>query len=226
MRRWSPEARLKRIVWDFDGTLVDSRPLIEAGMDHALRILGLSGRSDVQEEWLRNVGLPVEKGLQNTFGPLGLDPVEVLKIYRSFDWTGNEHLLQPFPGMKALVAELIDQGSPQSIATSKRALPLRRQLAAIGWEGCFDPIMTPDDVVHAKPHPESLLKIMETTGESPEDLVMVGDTPFDLDMARDALVPAVGVGHGFYDAEALLACKPRAYAPDVESLRDILLAWS
>jgi len=217
---------VKRIVWDFDGTLVDSRPLIEAGMDHAFTALGLSGRTDIQEEWLRNVGLPVEQGLQNTFGPVGLDPAEVLKVYRTFDWLGHEHLLQPFPGMRELVAELAAVGSRQSIATSKRALPLRRQLAALGWAGCFEPVMTPDDVVHAKPHPESLLKIMEATGEAPEDLVMVGDTPFDLDMARAAGVPAVGVGHGFYDGEALLACRPRAYAPDVDSLRDILLAWS
>lgn len=217
---------MQRIVWDFDGTLVDSRPLIEAGMDHALGILGLSGRADIQEEWLRNVGLPVEQGLQNTFEPVGLDPAEVLKVYRSFDWLGNESLLQPFPGMKDLVAELADRGHPQSIATSKRSLPLRRQLATLGWEGCFDPIMTPDDVAQAKPHPESLQRIMQATGEAPEDLVMVGDTPFDLDMAREAGVPAVGIGHGFYGAEALLACQPRAYAADVASLRDILLAWS
>lgn len=217
---------MQRIVWDFDGTLVDSRPLIEAGMDHALGILGLAGRADIQEAWLSNVGLPVEQGLQNTFEPVGLDPVEVLKVYRSFDWLGNESLLQPFPGMKDLVAELADRGHPHAIATSKRSLPLRRQLAALGWEGCFDPIMTPDDVAQAKPHPESLQRIMQATGESPEDLVMVGDTPFDLDMARAAGVPAVGIGHGFYGAEALLACQPRAYAADVASLRDILLAWS
>ncbi len=217
---------MQRIVWDFDGTLVDSRPLIEAGMDHALGILGLAGRADIQEAWLSNVGLPVEQGLQNTFEPVGLDPVEVLKVYRSFDWLGNESLLQPFPGMKDLVAELADRGHPHAIATSKRSLPLRRQLAALGWEGCFDPIMTPDDVAQAKPHPESLQRIMQATGEAPEDLVMVGDTPFDLDMARAAGVPAVGIGHGFYGAEALLACQPRAYAADVASLRDILLAWS
>lgn len=217
---------MQRIVWDFDGTLVDSRPLIEAGMDHALGILGLAGRADIQEAWLSNVGLPVEQGLQNTFEPVGLDPVEVLKVYRSFDWLGNESLLQPFPGMKDLVAELADRGHPHAIATSKRSLPLRRQLAALGWEGCFDPIMTPDDVAQAKPHPESLQRIMQATGESPEDLVMVGDTPFDLDMARAAGVPAVGIGHGFYGAEALLACQPRAYAADVASLRDILFAWS
>ncbi len=188
--------------------------------------LGLAGRADIQEAWLSNVGLPVEQGLQNTFEPVGLDPVEVLKVYRSFDWLGNESLLQPFPGMKDLVAELADRGHPHAIATSKRSLPLRRQLAALGWEGCFDPIMTPDDVAQAKPHPESLQRIMQATGESPEDLVMVGDTPFDLDMARAAGVPAVGIGHGFYGAEALLACQPRAYAADVAALRDILLAWS
>jgi HAD superfamily hydrolase (TIGR01509 family) len=220
------EARLKRIVWDFDGTLVDSRPLIVAGMEHALGKLGMTESPGIREAWLSNVGLPVEKGLENTFLPLGLDPVEVLKVYRTFDWTGKEHLLQPFPGMKELVAELHALGTPQAIATSKRALPLLRQLKGIGWEGCFNPIVTPDDLSYGKPHPESLLRIMATTGEAPEDLIMVGDTPFDLDMARDAGVPAVGVGHGFYPAEALLACQPRAYAPDVEALRDILLAWS
>lgn len=217
---------MQRIVWDFDGTLVDSRPLIEAGMDHALEHLGLAGRTDIQEAWLSNVGLPVEQGLQNTFEPVGLDPVEVLKVYRSFDWLGHEHLLQPFPGMRELVAELAALGHPQSIATSKRSLPLRRQLSGLGWEGRFDPIMTPDDVAQAKPHPESLERILQATGEDPEDLVMVGDTPFDLDMARAAGVPAVAIGHGFYDAAALRACEPRAYAEDVAALRDILLAWS
>lgn len=220
------EVSLRRVVWDFDGTLVDSRPLIEAGMRHALDRLGLAGRADIEAEWMKGVGLPVEAGLRNTFEPLGLNPAEVLQVYRSFDWAGNEHLLQPFPGMRELVAELANRGVPQSIASSKRAVPLRRQLAGLGWDGRFDPVVTPDEVAHAKPHPESLRRILEATGEAPEDLVMVGDTPFDLDMAREAGVPAVGVGHGFYDPEALLACRPRAFAADVEGLRDILLAWS
>jgi phosphoglycolate phosphatase-like HAD superfamily hydrolase len=63
------------------------------------------------------------------------------------------------------------------------------------------------------------------TGLAPEDILMVGDTPFDLDMARAAGVPSLAVGHGFYPQEALAACDPRAYAPDTAALRDILLAW-
>lgn len=217
---------MKRIVWDFDGTLVDSRPLIEAGMRHALGALGLGGRPDLEAAWLRNVGLPLEAGLCNTFSPLGLDPTEVMEVYRAFDWPGHEHLLQPFSGMAALVAELSDRGWAQAIASSKRGVPLRRQLAALGWAGTFDPLVTPDDVAEAKPHPESLHRIMAETGEAPEDLVMVGDTPFDLEMAARAGVPAVAVAHGFYGAVELAACRPRACAPDVPALRDILLAWS
>ena len=53
---------LRLIVWDFDGTLADSRPLIEAGMEHALRGLGLQDRPGIREAWLAQVGLPVRKG--------------------------------------------------------------------------------------------------------------------------------------------------------------------
>ena len=79
------EASLKLIAWDFDGTLVDSRPLIEAGMAHALD--ALDQPRSVMDEWLKYVGLPVEAGIRNTFGPLGLDYDTVLKAYReeSFD---------------------------------------------------------------------------------------------------------------------------------------------
>ncbi len=216
---------MKLIVWDFDGTLVDSRALIEAGMEHALSGLGLQDRAGVREAWLSGVGLPVEEGLERAFGPLGIDSKEVLKVYRGFDWAGHEHLLQPFPGMTELVQELRSRGLAQAIATSKRRIPLLRQLDSIGWTGIFDPIVTPDEVQRGKPHPESLHLILQATGLDREDLLMVGDTPFDLDMARAAGVPSLAVGHGFYGADGLLPCGPRGYAPDVAALRDLLLAW-
>ncbi|WP_243295516.1 HAD family hydrolase [Geothrix mesophila] len=214
---------MKLIAWDFDGTLVDSRPLIEAGMAHALDALG-QPRS-VMQEWLKYVGLPVEAGIRNTFGPLCLDNDTVLKAYRSFGHADHEHLMQPFDGIPELLEELRGRGQRMAVATSKRRVPLLRQMARWGWEAYFDPIITPDEVTHGKPHPESLEKMQALTGLAPEDILMVGDTPFDLDMARDAGVPSVAVGHGFYSQEALAACGPRAYAPDTAALRDILLAY-
>ena len=214
---------MKLIAWDFDGTLVDSRPLIEAGMAHALDALG-QPRS-VMTEWLKYVGLPVEAGVRNTFDPLGLDMDVVLKAYRSFGHAANEHMIRPFDGIPELLAELKGRGQRMAVVTSKRRVPLLRQMAQWDWEPLFDPIITPDEVSQGKPHPESLERLQTMTGLAPKDILMIGDTPFDLDMARDAGVPSLAVGHGFYSQEALAACGPRAYAPDTAALRDILLAW-
>ncbi len=214
---------MKLIAWDFDGTLVDSRPLIEAGMTHALDALG-QPRS-LMAEWLKYVGLPVEAGIQHTFGPLGLGMPEVLTAYRSFGHAEQEHLLRPFPGIPELLRDLHSQGQRMAVVTSKRRVPLLRQMARWHWEPFFNPIITPDEVTHGKPHPESLERLQALSGLGAEDLLMVGDTPFDLEMARRAGVPSLAVGHGFYPQEALAACGPRAYAPDTAALRDILLAW-
>jgi HAD superfamily hydrolase (TIGR01549 family) len=211
------------LVFDFDGTLVDSRPLIEAGMRHALDRLGLPHSH--MEAWLDCVGLPVEIGIQRTFGPLGLTVEDVLPAYRSFDHADHEHLIRPFPGMDALLRELRTAEVPLAIATSKRREPLTRQLRQFDWMGLFEPIVTPDEVTHGKPHPESLELIQRLTGRRPEELLMVGDTSFDLEMARNAGVPSVAVGHGHHAQEVLAAYGPRAFAPDTAALRDILGAY-
>jgi len=215
---------LKLIAWDFDGTLVDSRPLIEAGMAHTLDVLGLP--QSLMAEWLQYVGLPLEAGLRNTFDPLGLDAEAVLKAYRSFGHADHEYLLRPFDGISDLLAELRGRGQRMAVVTSKRRVPLLRQMAQWDWEPLFDVIITPDEVTHGKPHPESLERLQAQAGLPAEDLLMVGDTPFDLDMAAAAGVPSLAVGHGFYAEAALAACGPRAYAPDTAALRDILLAWT
>ena len=155
---------MKLIVWDFDGTLADSRPLIVAGMEHALAGLGLQDLPGIREQWLAQVGLPVEEGLKRAFAGLAVDPEAVLKVYRGFDWVGNESLLQPFPGMSALVQELHGRGVKMAIASSKRRVPLQRQVNTLGWRACFDPLVTPDEVRFAKPHPESLEICLKARG--------------------------------------------------------------
>ena len=215
---------MKLIIWDFDGTLADTRPIIEAGMDHTLQVLGLDPA--IREEWLQCVGLPVEEGIRRTFGPLGFEVAPVLAAYRSFRHAEHEFLIKGFDGITALLDELRGLGMPMAIASSKRGVALRRQLKALGWEGLFDPIVTPDEVQAGKPDPESLRLCLAAHGLEPGDAVMVGDAPFDLDMAQRAGVPSVAVGHGFSSQEAMAAFGPRAFAPDVAALRDILLAWS
>jgi len=214
--------RTRLVVWDFDGTLVDSRPQIEAGLDHTLGLLGLG--PEVRDAWLRCVGLPVRDAIERTFEPLGLTFAEVYPIYRSFDWPGSEHLIRPFPGMSELLGELHAAGVKMAIASSKRGEPLRRQAARFAWEPYFDPIITPDEVGDAtKPHPESLLQALRAHGLAPEQALMVGDTPFDLEMASRARVPSVGVTHGFHAAADLKPWGPIGCAADAGELRELLL---
>jgi len=211
---------LKLIIWDFDGTLVDSRPLIEAGMLHALKVLKLP--PEVTQEWLRYVGLPVEVGIRATFGPLGFDLDDVAQAYRSFGHPENEHLLRAFPGMDQLLEELAQRHIPMAIATSKRSAALTRQLSRLGWTGHFSPLITPDQVTHGKPHPESLEQCLKAHGLNPEEALMIGDTPFDMEMALSAGMPRVAVGHGFYDLQSMAAFEPLAYAPDTAALKTTL----
>jgi len=212
---------LKLIVWDFDGTLADTRPLIEDGMRFALGALGKP--ITFMDKWLDCVGLPVEEGLRRTFGVYSDSELShILNIYRSYDWTGNTHLIRPFQGMKELVAELNDKGVKQAIATSKRLKALEPQLANFGWTNTFFPLITPESVTQTKPHPESLEICLKSHNLRPEDALMIGDTLYDLDMANAAKVPCVGVTYGFADEERLSNANPLACANNVFELREIL----
>jgi len=214
---------MKLFIFDFDGTLVDSKPIIEAGMAHTLDLLGFP--MDLRDEWLKYVGLPVEEGIRRTF-PLNetLTLAKVLTTYRTFDHQGHEPKIRAFQGIPELIAELHEQARPMAIATSKRNRGLKPTMARLGWSDWFAPIVTPDEVQNGKPHPESLHQILEMTNRSAEDCVMIGDTPFDVDMATAAGVPSLAVGYGMYSGEALAPHHPRYYASDVSALRDILLS--
>jgi len=212
---------MKLIVWDFDGTLADTRPLIEDGMQFTLK--ALDKPTSLMDKWLACVGLPVEEGLRRAFGvDGGAEMDRILTLYRSYDWAGNSHLIRPFPGMSGLISDLSARGIKQAIATSKRLKALEPQLADFGWTNAFYPVVTPDSVTYTKPHPESLEICLKSHNLRPEEALMVGDTLYDLQMANAAKVPCVGVTFGFASEEQLNTAVPMACADNVESLRRII----
>jgi phosphoglycolate phosphatase len=209
------------IVFDVDGTLVDSQDLIVAAQRAAFLAHGLE--PPTRERSLSIVGLslvqamrvlvpdgPAEslaEGYKTAFQRLRADPA-----YR-------EPL---FPGAAELLAELSGRDEVVlGIATGKSRRGVAHLLARHGWERVFATIQTADDHP-SKPHPAMLEQALAETGAAPRDSVMIGDSTFDMAMARAAGIGAVGVSWGYHRPEALRETGAEAIVGSYRELRDHL----
>jgi phosphoglycolate phosphatase len=210
----------KLVVFDWDGTLMDSVAVIVACAQAMLRELGLPEHPD---EVIRNtVGL----GLRETIDQLipGCDAElysRVLETYRAH-WLStyqNQPLL--FPGVPAMLRRLADEGYLLGIATGKSRRGLDYALQTSGLAGLFQATRTVDEAP-SKPHPGMLLDILSEFGVRAEEAVMIGDTVYDLEMARAARMAGLAVLSGSQDREELLRFEPLACLPSVVELPDWL----
>jgi phosphoglycolate phosphatase len=197
------------LVFDWDGTLMDSIGSIAACTRAVVRELGLR---EVSEETIRGtIGL----GLRETMDVLspGCDDAmlaRVVECYRKH-WTATfRDLPLLFAGAGEMLRDLAAEGYLLAVATGKSRRGLDYVLDQTDLRGVFHSTRTADEAF-SKPHPQMLLDILDDLGVAPREAVMVGDTTYDLEMARSARVAAVGVcsgGHPREDLERLgpLAC--------------------
>lgn len=141
----------------------------------------------------------------------------MLKAYRSSGHAEHEHMMQPFAGIPELLAELKGRGQRMAVVTSSVVSPCSARWPSGTGSPTSDPIITPDEVTHGKPHPESLEQLQALTGLAPRTSSWWATPPSTWTWAPGCWVfgGSSAVGHGFYDQEALAACGPRAYAPDM-----------
>jgi phosphoglycolate phosphatase len=192
------------LICDFDGTLVDSERGIVRCIEQCVAALGLP--PSTVAAWRDLIGVPLSVQLEQLLPPDRRGEVAAgVELYRSFWFRLPEaDLGTPFPG----VEELLRGAAPRvklAIATSKGRRGVLAQVAALGWDGRFEPIVTPDDVTAPKPHPESLLRVCAHHGLEPAAAVYLGDSRFDMEMAVRAGVAGWGATWGLHGREALLA---------------------
>jgi len=206
------------IVFDWDGTVMDSTAVISGSIQAACRDLDLPVPTD---ETARHViGLGLQQALNHAVPSLtaaGYDAF--VQRYRQH-FLAQENAMPLFADAAETIAELHSQGYSLAVATGKTRHGLSRAMQACGLQSYFHASRTADET-HSKPHPAMLLEIMNELGIAAHRALMIGDTTHDLNMAKSAGVSALGVTYGAHPKHHLSALQPLALLDSFTELR----AW-
>ena len=211
---------LEAVLFDFDGTIVDTTELIHESMRRtAAEVLG---KDLSREALMANVGQPLPRQMEL------LDPEragELLEVYLHHNEELHEGLIREFPNAAASLARLREAGPRLAVVTSKRRFSVERALDSFpDLRDVFDAFVTMEDTTEHKPLPAPLLKGLELLGDiPPERAAYVGDAPFDVAAARAAGITSVAVSWGAFTAEALRTAGPNHLFGDLDSAVEFLL---
>jgi len=209
------ERRYRLIVFDWDGTLIDSASTIVECIQAASRDLGLSVPTTEQASHV--IGLGLRDALRIAVPDLPEEQTTAFVGRYRAHFLAREDEMRPFGGVDALLEALLARGHWLAIATGKSRRGLERALAASGFRGCFVASRCADET-RPKPDPAMLNELMTELGVESGAALMVGDTSHDLEMARDARVDAVAVTYGAHPEAALRALGPLACVGSVVAL--------
>jgi pyrophosphatase PpaX len=210
--------RFTTVLFDFDGTVVDSGGIILASMRHATR--EVLGRDYSDEELMQTVGGP---GLEAQMRAIAPDQVDrLVDVYRAHNEPLHDEL-EACLGMEDVLVRLREEGRRLGIVTAKRRSTVELAFARLPLEHLFDVVVGGDETERHKPDPEPLLVAAERLEADPADTAYVGDSPFDIRAAKAAGMFAVAVTWGrIHDAERLEAEKPDAVVDSPEELLAVL----
>jgi phosphoglycolate phosphatase len=203
------------IVFDWDGTVMDSAALIAETMQVACERVGMPTPPTDRARYVIGMGLVAAVNHVVPDLPPERFP-QLIEHYRNH-YLPREPLLKPFEGMEALLQALDESGYLLAVATGKPRVGLDRSLATTGLRRHFVATRCADEG-HPKPHPHMLHHLMEVTGVTARRTLMIGDTSHDLLMAHNAGVDALAVTYGAQDRTFLKQHQARAYLDSVPEL--------
>ncbi len=216
----------KLAVFDVDGTLVDSRRSIAEAMGAAFRSLNLAAPG--YEETRRIVGLSLEPAIAVLAPELDRSRYPVLAQAYKDAFVANREagLIEPlYEGAREIVMQLREDGWRLGVATGKARRGVDAFIERHGFEGLFDAAFCADDGP-GKPDPHMLNLVIDAVGATPADTIMIGDTSFDMAMARSAACYAQGVSWGFHTIEEIQSGGAHHIAADFAVLRGELGKWA
>lgn len=208
---------IEAVLFDLDGTLIDTIGLILASMRHAT--LEVLGREYTDKELLHGVGTPLavqmadfEDGKQD----------ELVAAYRRHNWDVHDELIAEYPGVEETLQGLVAQGIPMGVVTSKSRRVAIRGIELFGMEHFFEVIVCSDDLEAHKPDPGPILHAAEIIAIEPQRCAYVGDSPYDMRAAVAADSIAVAALWGGFSAEDVLEPGPHYALERITQLPQLL----
>jgi phosphoglycolate phosphatase len=220
------DLQIKAIVFDSDGTLLDTRQLILQGYKKVLGSHNLEHLAD-ESYIIKRLGKPVKETYQQLLAgqDIGLDPEE---LAREHDRTQDElvELIKPYTGLAELLNHWKSMGIKLCLFTSGSKYHVERNFKNAGIDNpssIFDEIMTADDQIARKPHPDTIIELLKRVNIPAHYSMVVGDHMYDAIGGHHAKVRlTVGVLHGFGEAEELLSSGADVLVKDLFSLNTLI----
>lgn len=208
------------VVFDWDGTLMDSTKLIARSLQLACEDVGIAMPSEADALFV--IGLNMQDSFRHVAPTLDRDGQQRLAERYRHHFLAGEHQIPLFPGVREMLADLHARGWRLAVATGKARRGLERALDTTGLREWFEATRCADEGF-AKPHPDMLLMLLDMTGVEPHRALMVGDTTHDLELAANAGVDAVAVTYGAHHGELLRSRPAKARCATVTELHTWLL---
>ncbi|MDX6442507.1 MAG: pyrophosphatase PpaX [Gaiellaceae bacterium] len=210
--------RFPVVLFDLDGTVVDSGSIILASMRHATR--EVLGRDFGDAELMQAVGGPGLEAQMEVFAPERVD--ELVQVYRAHNEPLHDEL-EACAGMEDVLLRLHEQGHRLGIVTAKRRSTVELAFARVPIAHLFETVVGGDETLKHKPDPEPLLLAAERMNARPAETAYVGDSPFDIRAAKAAGMYAIAVTWGrIHDRERLEREEPDAIVDTAEELLEHL----
>ena len=209
------EHTLKALLFDLDGTVLDTRDLILDSFRYAYKKVIDPDTIPPDEKLLALIGIPLKTQME-MIAPDKSE--ELFEAYIENNVRVQDEMIKGFAGMEEALQALLDQGFRLGIVTSKRHEPAQHGLELMGLDSYFEIILGSDDTSEHKPKPGPLLEAAEKMGLAIEDCAYVGDSPYDMQSAVSARMFAIGVTWGIFTEQELRDAGAAVILDDISQL--------
>src|ERR1035437_1820194 len=208
-------SNLRAVLFDLDGTLIDSIGLIVAAMHHAFD--GFDGTVAADADWMGGIGTPLYKQL--ALYARSAEELEMLRErYRAYQVIHHDNVIKEFPGTTAVLEDLFERGLAMGVVTSKNDQLARRGLELTGLAKFLPVVIGADSVTKHKPEPEPVMLALERLGVRADEALMMGDSPHDISSGNAAGVKTIGALWGPFTREQIAVARPNYWLSDIREL--------